>query len=86
MDRAKQREIASKGGKAAHQKGTAHEWTSEEARDAGRKGGIASHQRRREQTGGTPSEGNEVGMERGTDSSADLSSSVESSTREDRGE
>lgn len=52
MDRAKQREIASKGGKAAHQKGTAHEWTSEEARDAGRKGGIASHQRRREQSGG----------------------------------
>ncbi len=53
MDRAKQREIASKGGKAAHQKGTAHEWTSEEARDAGRKGGIASHQRRREQLGGS---------------------------------
>ena len=54
MDRAKQREIASKGGKAAHQKGTAHEWTSEEARDAGRKGGIASHRRRREQMGGNP--------------------------------
>ena len=54
MDRAKQREIASKGGKAAHQKGTAHEWTSEEARDAGRKGGIASHRRRREQSGGSP--------------------------------
>jgi general stress protein YciG len=54
MDRVKQREIASKGGKAAHQKGTAHEWTSEEARDAGRKGGIASHRRRREQmTGGS---------------------------------
>ena len=53
MDRAKQREIASKGGKAAHQKGTAHEWTSEEARDAGRKGGIASHQRRREQMSGS---------------------------------
>ena len=51
MDPAKQREIASKGGKAAHQKGTAHEWTSEEARDAGRKGGIASHRRRREQSG-----------------------------------
>ena len=49
MDRAKQRDIASKGGKAAHQKGTAHEWTSEEARDAGRKGGLASHKRRREQ-------------------------------------
>src|SRR5215207_5470966 len=58
MDRAKQREIASKGGKAAHQKGTAHEWTSEEARDAGRKGGIASHRRRREMMGGdTNSEG-----------------------------
>jgi hypothetical protein len=54
MDRAKQREIASKGGKAAHQKGSAHEWTSEEARDAGRKGGIASHRRRREQAGGPP--------------------------------
>jgi uncharacterized protein len=48
MDRAKQREIASKGGKAAHQKGTAHEWTSEEAREAGRKGGMASHQRRKQ--------------------------------------
>ena len=42
MDRAKQREIASKGGKAAHQKGTAHEWTSDEARNAGRKGGQIS--------------------------------------------
>jgi general stress protein YciG len=41
MDPAKQREIASKGGKAAHAKGTAHEWTSEEAREAGRKGGEA---------------------------------------------
>jgi general stress protein YciG len=56
MDPAKQREIASKGGKAAHQKGTAHEWTSEEARDAGRKGGIASHRRRREQQGGAEGE------------------------------
>jgi general stress protein YciG len=46
MDRTKQREIATKGGKAAHQKGTAHEWTSEEAREAGRKGGIASYRRR----------------------------------------
>jgi uncharacterized protein len=58
MDRAKQREIASKGGKAAHQKGTAHEWTSEEARDAGRKGGIASHRRRREQSAGSSGESN----------------------------
>jgi uncharacterized protein len=61
MDRAKQREIASKGGKAAHQKGTAHEWTSEEARDAGRKGGIASHRRRREQLGNTGSAENTGG-------------------------
>ena len=48
MDRSKQKEIASKGGKAAHQKGTAHEWTSEEAREAGRRGGKASRARRRE--------------------------------------
>ena len=54
MDRNKQREIASKGGKAAHQKGTAHEWTSEEAREAGRKGGMASHRRKQEQQ--TPDE------------------------------
>ena len=52
MDRNKQREIASKGGKAAHQKGTAHEWTSEEAREAGRKGGMASHRRKQEEAGG----------------------------------
>jgi hypothetical protein len=49
MERSKQKEIASKGGKAAHQKGTAHEWTSEEAREAGRKGGMASHRRKRQE-------------------------------------
>ena len=43
MDEQKQREIASKGGKAAHAKGTAHELDSEEAREAGRKGGEAYH-------------------------------------------
>jgi uncharacterized protein len=43
MDEEKQREIASRGGKAAHEKGTAHEFTSEEAREAGRRGGKASH-------------------------------------------
>ena len=53
MDRQKQREIASKGGKAAHAKGTAHEWTSEEAREAGRKGGMASHRRRKEASDGS---------------------------------
>jgi general stress protein YciG len=41
MERGRRREIASKGGKAAHQKGTAHEWSSEQARDAGRLGGLA---------------------------------------------
>lgn len=41
MDEEKRREIASKGGQAAHAKGTAHEFTSEEAREAGRKGGQA---------------------------------------------
>jgi general stress protein YciG len=46
MDRAKQKEIASKGGKAAHAKGTAHEFDSGEARDAGRKGGLAVSQNR----------------------------------------
>jgi general stress protein YciG len=43
MDREKQRQIASKGGKAAHAKGTAHHFTPEEARVAGRKGGQAAH-------------------------------------------
>jgi general stress protein YciG len=42
MDPDQQREIASKGGQAAHRQGVAHEWTSEEARAAGRKGGQAS--------------------------------------------
>jgi general stress protein YciG len=41
MDPSKQREIASKGGRAAHSKGTAHEFSSDEARLAGRKGGEA---------------------------------------------
>lgn len=42
MDRKVQRELASRGGKAAHAKGTGHEWTSEEARAAGRIGGKVS--------------------------------------------
>jgi uncharacterized protein len=70
MDRARQREIASKGGKAAHQKGTAHEWTSEEARDAGRKGGLASHRRRREQSGSPEGEGGETSASGGGTSGA----------------
>ena len=41
MDRERQREIASKGGRAAHRKGTAHQWSADEAREAGRKGGTS---------------------------------------------
>jgi general stress protein YciG len=46
MDAEKRREIASKGGKAAHAKGTAHQWSPEEAREAGRRGGKAAHRAR----------------------------------------
>lgn len=42
----RQREIARQGGKAAHQKGVAHEWDSEEAVAAGKKGGSATKHRR----------------------------------------
>ena len=56
MDRAKQREIASKGGKAAHKKGAAHEWTREEAQVAGRKGGLARHRRTQTAAAVSPAE------------------------------
>jgi len=63
MDPERQRQISSQGGKAAHQKGTAHEFDSNEAREAGRKGGMVSGGRRRareqaqqNRTGGEPSE------------------------------
>jgi uncharacterized protein len=64
MDRQLVSEISRKGGKAAHAAGTAHEFTSDEARAAGRKGGLASHARRRKPTteaksaspGSTPTE------------------------------
>lgn len=46
MDRKLVSEIARKGGKSAHEQGTAHEFTSEEAREAGRKGGAAAHRKR----------------------------------------
>jgi uncharacterized protein len=45
MDPQRQREIASRGGKAAHQKGTAHEFNPDEARSAGSKGGQAAHRK-----------------------------------------
>lgn len=50
MDPALVSEIARKGGKAAHLQGTAHEFSSEEAREAGRKGGRATHAKRRTST------------------------------------
>jgi general stress protein YciG len=59
MDPERQRQISSQGGKAAHQKGTAHEFDSEEAREAGRKGGMVSGGRRRQreqQSGGGTAE------------------------------
>ena len=49
MSHDKQREIASKGGKAAHASGRAHEWSSAEARAAGRKGGLVRARRFRTQ-------------------------------------
>ncbi len=55
MDPQAQRAIAAKGGRAAHQKGTAHEFTSEEARIAGRKGGEASRGGRRSNNGSSDS-------------------------------
>ena len=62
MNSERQREIARKGGKAAHEKGTAHEFTSEEARAAGRKGGERvsadrSHMSRIGRLGGKSSAG-----------------------------
>lgn len=53
MDPQRQREIASEGGRAAHEKGTAHEFTSEEAREAGRKGGMARSANRRNAMNGS---------------------------------
>jgi general stress protein YciG len=47
MDRNLVRDIARKGGRAAHAAGTAHEFTCDEARVAGRKGGQATHARRK---------------------------------------
>lgn len=54
MNRDKVREIARLGGKAAHQAGTAHEFTSEEARAAGRNGGLATHAKRRAKNAEAP--------------------------------
>ena len=76
MDTEKQREIARKGGRAAHEKGTAHEFTSDEARAAGRKGGERvsanrEHMSRIGRLGGKMSAGRrQVGPENGSDGDA----------------
>ena len=63
MSPEKQREIASKGGRAAHEKGTAHEWSADEARAAGRKGGqISRGGRGRLVSVATSADGSTVGM------------------------
>lgn len=54
MDPEKQKQIASQGGRAAHQQGVAHQWNSEEARAAGRKGGQNSRRRNQSPESGEP--------------------------------
>jgi uncharacterized protein len=65
MDEEKQREIASKGGKVAHEKGTAHEFTPEEAREAGSKGGEVAHEKGTAHEF-TPEEAREAGRKGGS--------------------
>jgi general stress protein YciG len=54
MSPERQRQIASQGGRAAHQQGVAHQWNPTEAKEAGRKGGRASGDRRRLNRDGGP--------------------------------
>lgn len=68
MGRDRVREIASKGGKAAHAAGTAHQFSSDEARVAGRKGGMAPHIRRggvRRRANGETMQGSSSAQDRG---------------------
>ncbi len=76
MDVEKRRAIASKGGRAAHQKGTAHRFTSEEARVAGRKGGVRAHQKGTAHRF-TPEEAREAGRKAAAIASADMSAQDE---------
>jgi general stress protein YciG len=86
MDPERQRQISSQGGKAAHQKGTAHEFDSNEAREAGRKGGMVSGGRRRareqqaqqarREAEGESREERESESSEGTDTSSDASPSA----------
>jgi len=82
MDPSRQREIASKGGRAAHAKGTAHEFTSDEARVAGRKGGEAVSRDRAHMSAIGREGGHSRGRARqgGSDQSGQASSNVASSS------
>ena len=80
MDPQRQREIASEGGRAAHEKGTAHEFTSEEAREAGRKGGMArSANRRKAMESSSGSSSHASGSNSGSSSHGGSSSGGQSS-------
>src|SRR4030081_3920099 len=81
MDEEKQREIAGKGGRAAHQKGTAHEFDSSEARAAGRKGGVTVS-RNREHMAAIGRRGGEA---RGANRAARIQQSGESAATRARG-
>ncbi len=74
MDRSRQREIAAKGGRAAHAKGTAHVWSAEEAREAGRRGGEIVSQDRSHMSA--------IGKEGGDSRSASLRAERLNRTRE----
>lgn len=88
MDRGKQREIASKGGKAAHAKGTAHEFDSGEAREAGRKGGVAVSRNREHMAAigrrGGEARGQARGRNAGQANTAGTGSSLEGSFQNTR--
>ena len=80
MDPERQRQISSQGGKAAHQKGTAHEFDSNEAREAGRKGGQVSGGRRTKSTVESDTQRSASGSEPevGSDTENDRESEVDS--------
>lgn len=82
MDATRQREIASKGGRAAHAKGTAHQFNSEEAREAGRKGGQAVSRNREHMAAIGREGGQSRGKSRGRDLIGDESQDRFASTTE----
>ena len=86
MDPARQREIASEGGKAAHQKGTAHEFTSEEARKAGsmshgNRQSAESSSRTSERAGSKAEQGGNTQSEQGSGSRGGSESGQERSEK-----